>query len=53
MILGLWFCFFASPAIVTVRPEGCAIGGPKPQGTRMELNPLLEGENEEKEEMQC
>ena len=53
MILGLWFCFFASPAIVTVRSEGCAIGGPKPQGTRMDLNPLLEGKNEEKEEMQC
>ena len=53
MILGLWFCFFGSPALVTVRPDGCAIGGPKPQGTRMELAALLEDGIQEKEEEKC
>lgn len=53
MILGLWFCFFGSPAIVTVRADGCAIGGPKPQGLRMELAEILEDETEKKEEIEC
>lgn len=53
MILGLWFCFFQSPAIVTVREDGCCIGGPKPQNTEIELAPLLEPEKNEKEEIIC
>ena len=44
MVLGLWFCFFQTPAIVTVREDGYAVGGPKPQGLEMELADLLESE---------
>ena len=49
MILGLWFCFFQSPAIVAVREEGYTVAGPKPQGLELELAVLLETEmrNEE------
>ena len=53
MIAGLWFCFFQSPALVTVRPDGCAVGGPKPQSTRMELLELLDLETQEKEVETC
>ena len=49
MILGLWFCFFQTPAIVAVREEGYTVAGPKPQGLILELTSLLESEirNEE------
>ncbi len=49
MILGLWFCFFQTPAIVAVREEGYTVAGPKPQGLALELAALLESEmrNEE------
>ena len=49
MILGLWFCFFQTPAIVAVREEGYTVAGPKPQGLILELSALLESEirNEE------
>ena len=49
MILGLWFCFFQTPAIVAVREEGYTVAGPKPQGLILELTALLESEirNEE------
>lgn len=49
MILGLWFCFFQTPAIVVVREEGYTVAGPKPQGLILELTALLESEirNEE------
>ena len=49
MILGLWFCFFQTPAIVAVREEGYTVAGPKPQGPEMELAALLNSEirNEE------
>ena len=49
MILGLWFCFFQTPAIVAVREEGYTVVGPKPQGLILELTALLESEirNEE------
>ena len=42
MILGLWFCFFQTPAIVALREEGYAVSGPKPQGLELELAALLE-----------
>ena len=50
MILGLWFCFFQTPAIVAVREEGYTVAGPKPQGLILELTALLESEirNEDK-----
>lgn len=49
MILGLWFCFFQTPAIVAVREEGYTVAGPKPQGLILELTALMESEirNEE------
>lgn len=49
MILGLWFCFFQTPAIVAVREEGYTVAGPKPLGLILELTALLESEirNEE------
>ncbi len=49
MVLGLWFCFFQTPAIVAVREEGYTVAGPKPQGLELELAALLESEmrNEE------
>ncbi len=50
MILGLWFCFFQTPAIVAVRKEGYALGGPKPQGLELELSALLETEIKKEEE---
>nr|WP_325297332.1 cytochrome c biogenesis protein ResB [uncultured Dysosmobacter sp.] len=52
MIAGLWFCFFQTPAIVTVREDGYAVGGPKPQGLELELSALLETEIR-KEDEQC
>lgn len=42
MILGLWLCFFQTPAIVAVRDEGYTVAGPKPQGLELELTALLE-----------
>ena len=53
MIVGLWFCFFQCPALVTIREDGCCIGGPRPQNLEMELAPLLDMENKEKEEEKC
>lgn len=50
MILGLWFCFFRPPAIVAVRKEGYAVGGPKPQGLELELAALLETEIKKEDE---
>ena len=49
MILGLWLCFFLTPAIIVVREEGYTVAGPKPQGLILELTALLESEirNEE------
>ena len=49
MILGLWFCFFQTPAIVVVREEGYTVAGPKPQGLSLELDALLQSDirNEE------
>lgn len=52
MILGLWFCFFQTPAIVAVREDGYAVAGPKPQGLELELAALLESDSGN-EEMKC
>lgn len=52
MVLGLWFCFFQTPAIVAVGKEGYTVAGPKPQGLEMELEALLKSEIK-KEETEC
>ena len=51
MIVGLWFCFFQTPLIVTVREDGYAVGGPKPQGLELELAVLLESEMKKEDEL--
>ena len=51
MVAGLWFCFFQTPAIVTVREEGYTVAGPKPQGLEMELAALLESERKNEENL--
>lgn len=52
MVLGLWFCFFQTPAIVAVREEGYIVAGPKPQGLELELAALFESDTRN-EEIQC
>ena len=52
MVLGLWFCFFQTPAIVAVGEKGYTVAGPKPQGLQMELEALLKSEIK-KEETEC
>lgn len=49
MVIGLWFCFFQTPAIVTVREEGYTVAGPKPQGLELELATLLESDTKREE----
>ena len=51
MIVGLWFCFFQTPQIITVRQDGYAVGGPKPQGLELELAALLESETEKEDDL--
>ena len=47
MVAGLWILFFMPPVLVKVDDEGYAVGGPKPEGMRLELERLLSTENEE------
>ena len=49
MVVGLWFCFFQTPAIVAVRKEGYTVAGPKPLGLEMELAILLKSETRNEE----
>ena len=49
MVLGLWFCFFQTPAIVAVREEGYTMAGPKPQGLELELAALFESDTRNEE----
>ena len=44
MIVGLWFAFFQTPAIVVVRKEGYTVAGPKPRGLELELEAILASE---------
>ncbi len=46
MIAGLFITFFLPPVVVKVDGEGYAVGGPKPEGTRLELRALFEREKE-------
>ena len=41
MIAGLFLLFFLPPVLVKVDDEGYAVGGPKPEGMRLELEALL------------
>lgn len=49
MIVGLWFCFFQTPAIVALREEGYTVAGPKPQGLELELAALFESDTRNEE----
>ncbi len=41
MILGLYITFFHEPVLVKTDGRGCAVGGPKPERMRLELEDLL------------
>jgi hypothetical protein len=41
MIAGLYLLFFLPPVLVKVDDKGYAVGGPKPEGMRLELERLL------------
>lgn len=41
MIAGLYITFFMQPVLVKVDDEGYTVGGPKPEGTRIELKELM------------
>ena len=43
MIAGLFVTFFLQPVLVKVDDRGYAVGGPKPEGTRLALKELLDG----------
>ena len=47
MISGLTVTFFLPPVLVKVDGEGYAVGGPKPEGTRIELQALLQDYSKE------
>ena len=47
MIAGLTVTFFLPPVLVKVDDEGYAVGGPKPEGTRIELQALLQDDSKE------
>ena len=47
MIAGLTVTFFLPPVLVKVDGEGYAVGGPKPEGIRIELQALLQDDSKE------
>ena len=47
MIAGLYIIFFLPPVLVKIDREGYAVGGPKPEGTRIELERLLQAKTME------
>ena len=47
MIAGLTITFFLPPVLVKVDDSGYAVGGPKPEGTRIELQALLQDDSKE------
>jgi hypothetical protein len=46
MTVGLFITFFLPPVLVKVNADGYAVGGPKPEGMRLQLSALLEGEEQ-------
>ena len=53
MIIGLYITFFLQPVLVKVDDTGYAVGGPKPDGMRIELQTLLENEQVQEENDEC
>lgn len=49
MIAGLYITFFCQPVLVRLDSEGCAVGGPKPEGMQIAIQGWLE-ETDRKEE---
>lgn len=47
MVAGLFLIFFLPPVLVKVDGEGYAVGGPKPEGTSLELQALLQAYSKE------
>lgn len=47
MIAGLTITFFLPPVLVKIDDRGYAVGGPKPEGTRIELQALLQDDSKE------
>ena len=45
---GLFITFFCQPVLVRLDPNGCAVGGPKPEGMRIRVREWME-ENKAKE----
>ena len=48
MTAGFYITFFCQPVLVRVDPDGCAVGGPKPEGMRLRIRAWKE-ENRAKE----
>lgn len=48
MTAGFAVTFFCQPVLVRLDPDGCAVGGPKPEGMRIRIQEWAE-ENKEKE----
>ena len=48
MTAGFYITFFCQPVLVRMDPDGCAVGGPKPEGMRLRVQEWAE-ENKEKE----
>ncbi len=48
MIAGLYITFFCQPVLVRLDMEGCAVGGPKPEGTLLSIQEWMQ-ENGTKE----
>ena len=42
MIAGFYITFFCQPVLVRLDPDGCAVGGPKPEGTRIRVQEWIE-----------
>lgn len=53
MIIGLYITFFLQPVVVKVDENGYSVGGPKPDGMRLELQALLEKEQIKEENSPC
>ena len=51
MIAGFYITFFCPPVLLRVDPDGCAVGGPKPEGMRIKVQDWLQ-ETKQKGEMQ-
>jgi len=47
MVAALYITFFLPPVLVKLTETGCAVGGPKPENTRMEILNLLSRERGE------